>query len=132
MMAILWDRMDYVRKVMNVEDIPLKNAAGALPLFDDGSRRNQTTTRNDRKPSVSKRLTNFVDNDLMGSSVRAFRTDHFERGRYDGFDLMIARQSRFFEQDAGTGSLNCCLVNQVRESTYVLCGPGSTIAVRII
>ncbi len=68
----------------------------------------------------------------MKSTVHAIRTDHSERGRYDGFDLMIARQSRFREGDAGTGGLNYCLVNQVRGNTYVHCGPRSTSAVQIM
>ncbi len=31
MMAILWDRMDYLGKVMNVEGIPLKKGSRGVP-----------------------------------------------------------------------------------------------------
>jgi glutathione-independent formaldehyde dehydrogenase len=37
MMAILWGRMDYLDKVVNVEIIPLEKAPEAYRLFDEGS-----------------------------------------------------------------------------------------------
>ena len=37
MMAILWDRMPYLGKVVNVEVIPLEKAVDAYRLFDEGS-----------------------------------------------------------------------------------------------
>lgn len=37
MMAILWDRMPYLREVMNIEVVPLEKAPEAYRAFDDGS-----------------------------------------------------------------------------------------------
>ena len=37
MMAILWDRMPYLSKVMDVEIIPLEKAVDAYRIFDEGS-----------------------------------------------------------------------------------------------
>ncbi len=37
MMAILWDRMPYLGKVVNVEVIPLERTVEAYQVFDHGS-----------------------------------------------------------------------------------------------
>jgi glutathione-independent formaldehyde dehydrogenase len=37
MMAILWDRMPYLREVVNTEVIALENAPAAYKTFSDGS-----------------------------------------------------------------------------------------------
>jgi glutathione-independent formaldehyde dehydrogenase len=37
MMAILWDRMPYLSKVLNVEVVPMENAVDSYRVFDGGS-----------------------------------------------------------------------------------------------
>ena len=38
-MAILWDRMPYLSKLMDVEVIPLEKAVDAYRIFDEGSQK---------------------------------------------------------------------------------------------